>query len=74
MLSQRRELTWVQLSFPTLQQRCDNVNNDVVTTLSQRQFASWVKIKRNTLLLIRFCQVENIKSITLFNSIANALG
>ena len=74
MLSQRRELTWVQLSFPTLLQRCDNVNNDVVTTLSQRQFASWVKIKRNTLLLIRFCQVENIKSITLFNSIANALG
>ena len=74
MLSQRRELTWVQLSFPTLPQRCDNVNNDVVTTLSQRQFASWVKIKRNTLLLIRLCQVENIKSITLFNSIANALG
>ena len=30
--------------------------------------------KHNTLLLIRFYQVENIKSITTFNSIANALG
>ena len=33
-----------------------------------------VKIKPNTLLLIRFSQVENIKSITLFNSIVNLLG
>ena len=32
------------------------------------------KLKLKTTLLIRFCQVENIKSITLFNSIANALG
>ena len=33
-----------------------------------------VKIKHNTLLLIRFYQVENIKSISLFNSIVNDLG
>ena len=32
------------------------------------------KLKHNTLLLIRFYQVENIKSLTLFNNIANALG
>ena len=31
-------------------------------------------MKHNTLLLIRFYQVENIKSITIFNSIRNALG
>ena len=33
-----------------------------------------IKIKHNTLLLIRFYQVENIKFITIFNSVANALG
>ena len=33
-----------------------------------------IKIKHNTLLLIKFYQVENIKSITIFNSIVNALG
>ena len=33
-----------------------------------------VKIKHNTLLLTRFYQVKNIKSVTIFNSIANALG
>ena len=35
-LSQCRKLTSVQLSFSTVPQRCDNVNNDVVTTLWQR--------------------------------------
>ena len=40
-LSQRRKLTSVQLSFLTVPQRCDNVNNDVVTTLSRRRCASW---------------------------------
>ena len=33
-----------------------------------------VKIKHNTLLLIRFYQVENIKSVISFSNIANALG
>ena len=33
-----------------------------------------IKIKHNTLLLIRFYQVENIKFITIFNSVANVLG
>ena len=33
-----------------------------------------IKIKCNTLLLIIFYRVENIKSIATFNSIANALG
>ena len=33
-----------------------------------------VKLKHNTLLLLRFYQVENIKSLTLFNSTANVLG
>ena len=42
MLSQHRKLTSVQLSFSTLPQRCDNVNNDVVTTLSQLHCFSWV--------------------------------
>ena len=41
-LSQRRKLTSVQLLFSTVPQRCDNVNNDVVTTLSQCRCASWV--------------------------------
>ena len=40
-LSQRRKLTSPQLSFSTLPQRCDKVNHDVVTTLSQRRCASW---------------------------------
>ena len=40
-LSQRPKLTLVQLSFSTVPQRCDNVNNDVVTTLSQCRCASW---------------------------------
>ena len=31
-------------------------------------------MKHNTLLLIQFYRVENIKSITTFNNIANALG
>ena len=31
------------------------------------------KLKYNSLLLIRFYQVENIKSLTLFSSISNAL-
>ena len=39
-LSQRWNLTSVQLSFSTVPQR-DNVKNDVVTTLSQRHCASW---------------------------------
>ena len=39
-LSQRWNLTSVQLSFSAVPQR-DNVNNDVVTTLSQRHCASW---------------------------------
>ena len=39
-LSQRRKRTSVQLSFSTVPQR-DNVNNDVVTTLSQRRCACW---------------------------------
>ena len=43
-LSQRWKLTSVQLSFSTVPQRCDNLNNDVVTTLSQRHCASWVNI------------------------------
>ena len=33
-LSQRRKVTSPQLSFSTLPQCCDNVNHDVVTTLS----------------------------------------
>ena len=33
-----------------------------------------IKITHNTLLLIRFYRVENINSITTFNSIVNALG
>ena len=33
-----------------------------------------VKTKCNTLLLIKFYRVENMKSVTIFNSIANALG
>ena len=33
-----------------------------------------IKIKHNTLLLIKFYRVKNIKSITIFNSIVNALG
>ena len=41
-LSQRRRPTSPQLSFSTVPQRCDNVNHDVVTTLSQRRCASWV--------------------------------
>ena len=41
-LWQRRKLPSVQLSFSTVPQRCDNVNNDVVTRLSQRRCASWV--------------------------------
>ena len=32
-----------------------------------------VKIKLNTLLLIRFYQVENNKSLTSFNNVTNAL-
>ena len=32
--------TSAQLSFSTVPQRCDNVNNDVVTTFSQRRCAS----------------------------------
>ena len=40
-LSQRRRPTSPQLSFLTVPQRCDNVNHDVVTTLSQRRCASW---------------------------------
>ena len=32
------------------------------------------KLKKSTLLLIRFYRVENVKSATLFSSIANALG
>ena len=36
---QRR--TSAQLSFSTVPQSCDNVNHDVVTTLSQRRCASW---------------------------------
>ena len=40
--SQHRKLTSAQLSFSTVPQRCDNVNNDVVTTLSQCRCASWV--------------------------------
>ena len=40
-LSQGRKLTSPQLSFSTLPQRCDNVDHDVVTTLSQRRCASW---------------------------------
>ena len=39
-LSQRRKLTLVQLSLSTVPQHCDNINNDVVTTVSQRRFAS----------------------------------
>ena len=34
----------------------------------------YIKIKHKKLLLIRFYWVENIKSIAIFNSIANALG
>ena len=41
-MSQRRKPTSAQLSFLTVPQRCDNVNNDVVTMLSQRRCASWV--------------------------------
>ena len=48
-LSQRRKLTSIQLSFSTVPQRCDNVNNDVVTTLSQRCCASWVRVNRQIL-------------------------
>ena len=33
-----------------------------------------MKIKHYTLLSTKFHRVENIKSITIFNSIANALG
>ena len=33
-----------------------------------------IKIKHSTLLLIKFYRIENIKSITIFNSIPNALG
>ena len=40
-LSQRRRPTSPQLSFSTVPQRFDNVNHDVVTTLSQRRCASW---------------------------------
>ena len=40
-LSQRRKPTSAQLSVSTVQQRCDDVNNDVVTTLPQRRCASW---------------------------------
>ena len=36
-LWQRRRLTSAQFSFSTVPQRCDNVNNDLVTTLWQRQ-------------------------------------
>ena len=41
-MSQRRRPSLPQLSFLTMPQRCDNVNHDVVTTLSQRCLASWV--------------------------------
>ena len=34
----------------------------------------YIKIKHNTLLLIQFYQVVNIKSITIFSSIVNAPG
>ena len=39
-LSQHRKLTSAQLSFSTVPQPCDNVKNDVVTTLSQCRCAS----------------------------------
>ena len=40
-LSQCRKPTAEQLSFSTVSQRCDNINNDVATMLSQRRCASW---------------------------------
>ena len=40
-LSQRRRATSPQLSFSTVPHRYDNVNYDVVTTLSQRCCAGW---------------------------------
>ena len=40
-MSQRRKLTSVQLSFSTVPQRYDSVNNDVVRRLLQRRCASW---------------------------------
>ena len=42
---QRRKLTSAQLWFSTVLQRCDNINNDVVT-LSQRRCVSWEYIKK----------------------------
>ena len=41
-LLQRRKRTSAQISFSTVPKRYGNVNNDVVTTLSQRRCASWV--------------------------------
>ena len=45
-LSQREKLTSAQLLFSTVPQRCDNVNHDFVTTLSQRRWASWGNTKK----------------------------
>ena len=55
-LSQRRKLTSVQLSFSTVPQRCDNVNNDVVTMLSQRRCASWevINVRHNYIRKVLF--------------------
>ena len=57
-LSQRRKLTSVELSFSTVPQLCDNVNNDVVTTLSQRRCASWAKFSIN----VFFRRCDQIRS------------
>ena len=39
----KSETTSVQVSFSSVSQLCDNVNNDVVTTLSQPHSATWEK-------------------------------
>ena len=58
-LSQRRKLTSVQLSFSTVPQRCDNVNNDVVTTLWQRRCASWEDNKIDFFLIGKYSDIAH---------------
>ena len=67
-MSQHRKLTPAQLSVSTMPQRCDNVKNDVMATMSQWGCASWVTNIRNLGCKLLDCIDYNLTQTLLFGS------
>ena len=67
-MSQHRKLTSAQLSVSTMPQRCDNVKNDVMATMSQWGCASWVTNIRSLGCKLLDCIDYNLTQTLLFGS------